>query len=124
MNVPDLLAVALATSAASVTISKTKITHGFRQWLWSKPKLSTIAYMFDCPYCISHWIALFLVAGMVGYPFPGLIPFIVVLGAVIALAAMSTGVIMHLMVWNQRDVDELRAQLDEAHKMIGELVKD
>jgi hypothetical protein len=114
----NVLSLALATSAASVTISKTKITEAPRKWLWEK-KWGMLAYLADCPYCVSHWIALVLV--LTSFPWVGFLPFIITLGTVIAISAMSIGVIMKLMGWDQRDLDSLRDRLEEKESQLLEL---
>ena len=120
-----LLLVALAVSAASVTITKSQITASFRAKLWqislTKPKMKSIAYLFDCPYCMSHWIAFFLV--FMSFAWTGVIEYLVMVGAVIAIAAIATGAIMMLMGWHQAEVDQMRKELDEAYAMLEKLSK-
>lgn len=117
----DTLALSLACSAASVTVSKTHITEGVRAWLWKQPRLRVVAYLADCPYCISHWVAAALVAALI--PWSGVFPFLVQTGEVIALSAIAIGAIMKLMGWDQRDLDKLRGELTEAHEVIAELTR-
>jgi hypothetical protein len=122
----DILAMGLATSAASVTLSKTHITEPARRWLGKKTKLAQASYLANCPYCISHWIAVGLVMGL---PWQGFLQFLVQFGSVVAIAAIGIGVIMNLLGWHQKDLDELneeltkvKTQLKEAENVIRELV--
>lgn len=107
----DLFIIALATAAISVTISKTYITDGLRTWLWSQPKLKLWAHLADCPYCVSHWIAGLAVA--YGHHYDSFYGFAMETFAVIASSAITIGLIMKLMGWDQREFDRLHQQIDE-----------
>lgn len=114
-----LIILGLATAAVSVTISKTKVTERFRKWLWTFPSMQTVAYLFDCPYCVSHWIAVVFV--LATFQWPGFIPFLIICGATIAISAFSIGGIMKLMGWDQLELDYLRDELAEARETIDKL---
>jgi hypothetical protein len=122
MEVFDLIAIALAVSAASITVSKTAITERFRKWLWTKKAFKTVAYLADCPYCQAHWYAAVLIAMMA--PWEGVFTFLVQVGAVIAMSAIATGYILKLLIWDQREIDSLREKLDEAIETISELIEE
>lgn len=117
--VTDLILIALATAAISVTISKTYLTDSLREWLWSKPKLTVWAHLADCPYCISHWVA--LVAVGISYHFNSLYGYTMQVFAVIAVSAIVIGLIMKLMGWDQREYDRLHKQLEEMTAVLEKL---
>ncbi len=51
---------ALAVSALSMTITKTKVTKTLR--LWVKAHNAWLGELLSCPYCTSHWLAFAVVA--------------------------------------------------------------
>lgn len=54
-----LVYLGFATSAISVTLTRSDITREPRQWL--KEKVPSLAGLIHCPYCTSHWVAMVLV---------------------------------------------------------------
>jgi hypothetical protein len=66
MNLHDLLPIFIpfATSAISLTITKSHLFSGFREWIGDRSDL--LLELFSCPWCFSHWISagIFLFAGM------------------------------------------------------------
>jgi multisubunit Na+/H+ antiporter MnhG subunit len=63
MNVEAFLTtviLAIAVAAVSMTIGRAKVSEGFRSW--ADNKSAWLGKLVNCPYCISHWIALVAVA--------------------------------------------------------------
>lgn len=63
MNVEAFLTtviLAVAVAAVSMTIGRAKVSEGFRSW--ADNKSAWLGKLVNCPYCISHWIALVAVA--------------------------------------------------------------
>jgi hypothetical protein len=51
---------AVAVAAVSMTVARAKVSKGFRDWVASKS--TWLGDLFNCPYCISHWITFAAVA--------------------------------------------------------------
>ncbi len=58
-TIAQLLIIALAVSAASMTISQTK---AFRPLRLCAARWRPLGALVDCPYCLSHWLALGVLA--------------------------------------------------------------
>ncbi len=56
-TIAQLLIIALAVSAASMTITQTAIFHWLRDTEWFAGRLYWIHYLVHCPYCLSHSLA-------------------------------------------------------------------
>jgi hypothetical protein len=115
----ELVILGMATAALSVTLTKTHITESLREWLWKQPNLKTVAKLADCPYCMSHWVALFFVG--FGLEWQGFFSFLISWFAVIAFSAIVIGTVIKLFIWDQREYDKLHEQLDEAHELLKTL---
>jgi hypothetical protein len=110
-----LILLSFATAAISMTISKAKVTTPFRDWI--KTKSVWIGKMLNCPYCVSHWVAL----GMVLYtPMP--INPVISIFAIIALATVIEGLMFRLIFIQEAEIDDLREDLEKAQVVIRELV--
>lgn len=77
-----------------------------------------LALLADCPYCVSHWVALVLVLGL--FQWEGLLVLLVNLGVVIAVAALVTGAMLKLLLWDQREVDRLNDELQVCEDKLEE----
>jgi len=75
-----LLFLALATYAASITVSKSLIFERFREWIATKNDF--LYNLVSCPYCFSHWVAMFLVVGdgFMSSPFSVIVNWLAVIG--------------------------------------------
>lgn len=94
-----LIALVAATAAVSMTLSKSALFAPIRQSLSesaSRPMVF-LGRLLECPYCTSHWVALYLV-GMTnirfvhGWP---VVDLFVTTMAVVALAAIPSAAIYH-----------------------------
>lgn len=101
---PDLLPIFIpfATSAISLTITKSKFFAGFREWIGSKSDL--LGELFSCPWCLSHWVSLgiFLFADL-RLPF---FWFIILLFANISLSGFLTNSMLRIASWGADDDDD------------------
>ncbi len=99
MNNPNLLTIAflaLFVSVVSLTITKAKAFSTIREKIIEKS--DWLGYLFSCPYCLSHWVSLLVVAvyrpitvssGML------LADLVVSIFVIVALATMFAWVIYH-----------------------------
>ena len=123
----DVIYLALATAAVSVTVAK---SHGFeplRKWTEiTFARWPMIGKLVRCPYCISHWVAFILVA--IAQPHvinSGPVDnWLVGSFAVVALAAIITGAILRLLWMQESEIDHLRDLLAEAQDQIRSLLSD
>lgn len=122
----EILILALATSAISVTVTKGAIFSGLRSWIINKSEWS--GKLLSCPYCFSHWIAFALVMVYrpvlvtVWYPFDLIISVFVV----VAVSAIISGVIIWLLPFHSaetEEIQELRSALEKAKKYIAQIKK-
>ena len=67
MEYRDIAVLALAIGAVSLTITKANIFEWLRAWLdrrarnprgWFRRPFGWLNELFDCPYCMAHWIVL------------------------------------------------------------------
>lgn len=97
MNVEAFLTtviLAIAVAAVSMTIGRAKVSEGFRSW--ADNKSAWLGKLVNCPYCISHWIALVAVAWYRPRVITsGFIVFdwVVSLFVIVALASLVSGMI-------------------------------
>lgn len=90
----------LAVSAVSLTVTRSTLFEGFRDWLdgSSSRFVRPIAALFSCPYCLSHWVSLVAVLAFGQELTGGLtVPSAVVaVFALVALSALCTGAVLKL----------------------------
>jgi hypothetical protein len=55
-----VILLSFVTASISFTVSETKLFKGFRDWIEGKNDF--LFYLFNCGYCLGHWIAFGLVA--------------------------------------------------------------
>jgi hypothetical protein len=97
-SVLELIVLALAGSAISMTLTKAVITKKFRDYI--KSKSDFWGELFSCPYCMSHWVnAVVLVLSqpiiLTLFPekiIPG-IEYVVIWFALVSLSAFGSGFI-------------------------------
>lgn len=53
-----LILISLAVASTSMTISKSTLFSPLRIWIKNKDELC--CELISCPYCVSHWISLFI----------------------------------------------------------------
>lgn len=65
-DVGQIVIMSIVTATVSYTIAKAVIFEDFRHFLHAEAQVSVMGdffhELFTCPYCLSHWIALILVA--------------------------------------------------------------
>jgi len=101
-----VLYLGLATSAISVTSTRAGITKEPRQWI--SDHIPKIAGLFHCPYCFSHWVSVVFV--LIYKPVTVqkffVVDLVVSCAVVIALAALTTGIIISLIPSLKKEGEE------------------
>lgn len=93
LTLSGLFIMALATTAITVTLTKSSFFTGLRMSARKRlPKW--LAKLFSCPYCATHWVALAVTAA-----YFSLDPFVLFLAAaaVVGLSAAFTGLVIWLL---------------------------
>lgn len=67
MTLLDFLFFALATASVALTITKATIFEPIRNWIIDRSDF--FGELFSCPYCMSHWVSL----GVIAYYQPRLV---------------------------------------------------
>lgn len=114
----QVVVLALATAAISVTISRAWIFASFRMWV--SYHSAWLGELVSCSYCLSHWVAIVLVA----IYRPVIIKHLVVIDLVVSvfvmvtLAAITGGLVTKLNPFPSRsdEIESERAKLREALK--------
>lgn len=105
----NLVIVAFAVAGMSCTTSKAKVMKPVRDWIMKRSK--TLGYLIQCPYCMSHWFAAGLTSWMVPLAgFDSLVGWLVEVFAIVALAAIITGLIDRAFFWTETEVEFLREE--------------
>jgi len=123
----DVIYLALATAAVSVTVAKSHAFEPLRKW--TEITFATwpmIGKLVRCPYCISHWVAFILALVCSPQLVDGgwLVNLLVTTFAVVSLAAIITGAILRLLWMQESEIDHLRDLLAEAQDQIRSLLSD
>lgn len=125
-----LLPLSLAVSALSITITKAKVFRWFRKLI--QQQSNWLGELISCPYCMSHWFALAMVAvyrPTVVSSRSWLLDLGVSVMAIVALAAMLSGLIAKALLTikslpepeQPSDVEtQLRAALEVARSKLVE----
>jgi len=110
----QILALALAVSAVSTTISLSSLFGPLRRWAVARSLY--VGTLVSCAYCSSHWIAFFAVAWYHPRVFDGwwLANYVVVVFAVIAIANVITGIIRSLNFFAADPVQKRKSRLARA----------
>jgi len=69
ITIGKVVEISMATAVASLTLTRSRAFMGFRRWIASRN--SWLGELLACPYCMNHWIALFLV---IAARWPGRLP--------------------------------------------------
>lgn len=99
---PQFATLAVAVGVISLTLTKGSIFEWLRELLESQtdsPVFEWLAELFDCPYCMSHWVAMlamFIYQPMLIETGPFLANWVVSWCVLIALASLTSGLIMRL----------------------------
>lgn len=92
----QIIVLALATAAISVTTSKSRLFASAREW--SAKKSTWLGELVSCSYCTSHWVAIALV--VIYQPVAVsqwiVIDLIVSVFVIVAIAAIVSGVVIKL----------------------------
>ncbi len=124
-DLQQVVALALATSAISVTISRGGVFSRQRKWLLkNKNWLGRLA---SCPYCTSHWVAAVLVAIYQPTLLSMWRPLDLAISVfiVLAMGAVITGIITRLIPFEAEgeELDELYEALGRAKVTISKLTR-
>ena len=106
----ELILVALAVSAISITITKAGIFEKFRALFKNK----WLGKLMECTYCMSHWVALALV--LLVYPIG--VWSIVNIFAVVAISAVISWVIIDMLFNNDSIPENVKDTLQKAKDAI------
>jgi hypothetical protein len=117
-----LVLLALATSAISLTLTKSHITEHLRSWV--KTKSLFWGKFAGCAYCVSHWVAFALVAWVgpewLAFAFVEynvVVNFIVLSFSIVAISTIITGLGMRALYIHEREMfdyqDEIAALKNE-----------
>lgn len=116
------LMVCLATSAMSLTVSKSKALAGVREWF--EARVPMVAALLSCPYCLSHWFAFVLVIACGLHDDNPLLSVPLFTFAAVAVASVTTGIIMKLMMIPEAETERLRDALRTAREALKELTNN
>lgn len=98
----DFALYALAVSAGSITVTRTKITIPIRDWCLGH--IPILGQLLECPWCISHWLAGMVVLTL---PWTGLTSFVVWTFAIVGAAGLVSGVILTLFLKPENEIRRL-----------------
>jgi hypothetical protein len=113
----QLVLIALTTASVAMTITKAHLTEPLREWIGSKNE--TAGYLFQCPYCTSHWIAVGLLLGIGVSPLT--LTFWLYAGAVVSVSTLIVGLMLKGLFMQESELQKLRSALKEARQVIAEL---
>lgn len=103
---------AFACSAISVTIARSRAAKPLRQWVEQQGK--TLGHLINCPYCISHWCAIFF--GLTYIPWTGSVHAVIAhIFAMVGLSMLVTGLGMEWLHMSEKRIEELEDERDELH---------
>lgn len=89
-----LIVAALASSGFAITTTKSHLAFDFQDWLANRNAPKWLQQLFSCPYCMSHYpAAIFAFQGATG-----VLSYLELLFAIVAGAAISTGLIKKLLL--------------------------
>jgi hypothetical protein len=123
-NIVNLVLIALAVSAISITLTRGKI---FRKQRLAIRKHSEWLYnLLSCPYCTSHWISLL---ALLPLPLAHLLDvyhnvafdFALTLFVVIAMAAVISGTILRLIPFGPDDATDYKKKFETLQGMYNHL---
>jgi hypothetical protein len=117
-----LVLLALATSAISLTLTKSHITEHLRSWVKSKSLFW--GKFAGCAYCVSHWVSFALVLwvgpewlAFTVVPYAPIANFVILAFAIVALSTIITGLGMRALYIHEREMfdyqDEIAALKNE-----------
>jgi hypothetical protein len=108
---------ALAVSAISLTVARTKITMQARDWALDRSPM--LGHLLGCPYCLSHWAAFFVAFT---FPYQGLVHFVILTFGLIGASAIITALVVHFLLKQENEIEYLREKLTESRDMIQSLL--
>ncbi len=99
----QITVMAFAVSAIAVTITKAKVFQPIRGWI--KSKSVWLGDLFSCPYCLSHWLAIIIVAIYQPdmFSFFLILDLIIAIFLMIAFSAIVSGIITKLFPFNNEE---------------------
>ena len=107
-----LLVLALAVSALSITVTRSKVTNGMREH--ALRLYQPLGNLLSCPYCFSHWAAFAASLACPLHLVPGgaLLNLIVSTFAIVGLSAIITGACMQLLHAHETIIERLTEEND------------
>lgn len=100
----------LATAACSLTIAKSTITDGLRDW--ALRRVLPVGQLLSCPYCLSHWIAFILMLWAKPVLFNGFwINLCVGTFSLIGGSTIVVGIAVKLLLIDEKELRELREEV-------------
>lgn len=117
-----LLLLAVAIAAASITVTRARIFKPARDWMQEKNYL--LFKLISCPYCLSHWYAMFLAYFVVfGVTGVWLVDWLLATFMLVGLSALLEGAMMNLLHMQESYIQELEdAQQALRRRMAAEHV--
>jgi small-conductance mechanosensitive channel len=113
----DLLLLTLATSAISLTITKSHIADSWQSWL--KTRSTLLWKLSTCAYCVSHWVALVLVLMAAPQYFDDyVVNLLILVFAVTGASTIVTGGAMRALFMHEREVELLRDEVTDLNEYI------
>src|SRR5690606_16153472 len=106
-----LFLVALAVSAASITLTRARISQPLRDWL--EPRNFLLYKLASCPYCMSHWLAAPLATYTIfGVTSNVVVDWMIAWFTLVGLSALLEGLMMNLLHMQENRIIELEAALE------------
>lgn len=99
---------AFAVAAVSITLTRSKITLSFREWL-EREHPGNIAYLWGCPYCMSHWVA----GAFALHAATGFVSWLIWTFSLVAASSIIVGTAFHLLLWTEMENDRLRKIIED-----------
>lgn len=110
--------VVLATSAISLTITKSSLLEPVREY--AKQFMPWPVYkLLSCFYCLSHWVALLYAIVLL---WPNWLEMITATFAVTGAAAIVSGLAIKLLHWDEQQISALMEENHQLQTSLGELI--
>jgi hypothetical protein len=124
-KVLDLVLVALAISAVSLTVTRSHLTEPWREHLLDHRPNDLFTRMITCPYCFAHWLAVF---GAVWWGVRYLdwhtlglgraaVSVLIVGFALVSLSTIVMGLMIRLMLATEWEMEKLKRRVRELERL-------
>lgn len=112
VSVSDLVLLSVACGVASLTLTYTPLTAPIRHKMIGWPLM--LGELANCPYCMTHWIALGLSIWIGGNLVTILLHAAIITGG----GALFVGILLRLFLFREGENEELRKLIGEARKAL------